>query len=366
MVTATVGAPDQSFEEFDHRYARDDDRFGVRRADLSSLPVIDLAPFVQNGSDEGRAAVAQNIRKAAIDIGFFYLTGHGFSADEFEQLLAFGRRFFALPAGAKEKIHWNKDPGKGYIPVGGINAASTPNSNPDQKERLYFAREYALSDADTEHPPAQSQWPDEAALPGFRRFITSYKYKSIALAQNLGRAFACSLELPEAYFADHLGRFGGALVYNFYPRLEHAAIERAQWNFSPHTDYGAFTILLQDQQGGLQVRNSARQWIDVVPIPGTLIVNIGDMLAMISNDLYTSNLHRVANFSGNERISVSCFVAPPAATELRCLPTCQGSGNPPRYESVNSGEYGRMLLEQYHRTGRPGLAPRTVGRLAAQ
>ena len=92
---------------------------------------------------------ARDIRSAAIDIGFFYLTGHGFAADEFERLLAFGRRFFALPADAKENIHWNKSPGKGYIPVGGINAASTPNSNPDQKERLYFAREFALSDADT-------------------------------------------------------------------------------------------------------------------------------------------------------------------------------------------------------------------------
>ena len=64
-----------------------------------------------------------------------------------------------------------------------------------------------------------------------------------------------------------MGRFGGSLVYNFYPRLDPATIDRTQWNFSPHTDYGAFTILLQDDSGGLQVRNSSRQWIDEVLKP---------------------------------------------------------------------------------------------------
>jgi isopenicillin N synthase-like dioxygenase len=366
MVAAAGDGSEQTFEDFDARYTRDDYRFGVSRAGLSSLPMIDIGPFLSGSDEAARIAAAQQMRKAAIDIGFFYLTGHGFAPSEFDELLEFGRRFFALPAEAKAKIHWNNSPGNGYIPVGGINAGNTRDSNPDQKERLYFAREFALNEAEADKYPWQSQWPDEQLLPGFRRFLTSYKYKSVALAQAVGRAFAHSLNLPETYFADHMGRFGGSLVYNFYPRLNPATINQTQWNFSPHTDYGAFTILLQDGSGGLQVRNSNRQWIDVVPEPGTLIVNIGDMLAMITNDLYTSNLHRVANFSGKERISVSFFVSPPPATELSCLPTCQGPGNPPRYEPVNAGEYSRMLLEQYHRTGRPGLAPRTADRLAAR
>jgi isopenicillin N synthase-like dioxygenase len=366
MVAAAGESSEQNFEDFDARYARDDSRFGVSRAGLSSLPMISVEPFLNGGDDAARAAVAQRVRKAAIDIGFFYLTGHGFAPSEFDELLEFGRRFFALPAETKMKIHWNNSPGNGYIPIGGINAGSTRDGNPDQKERLYFAREFALSEAEADKFPWRSQWPDEQLLPGFQRFFTSYKYKSVALAQAVGRAFARSLALPETYFADHMGRFGGSLVYNFYPRFDPATTGRTQWNFSPHTDYGAFTILLQDGSGGLQVRNSSRQWIDVVPVLGTLIVNIGDMLAMITNDLYTSNLHRVANYSGNERISVSFFVSPPPATELRCLETCQASGNPARYEPVNAGEYSRMLLEQYHRTGRPGLAPRTADRLATR
>jgi isopenicillin N synthase-like dioxygenase len=104
----------------------------------------------------------------------------------------------------------------------------------------------------------------------------------------------------------------------------------------------------------------------VTPAPGALVVNIGDMLAMTTNDLYTSNLHRVLNSSGHERLSVSLFVSPAATTMLRCIETCTDADNPPRYEPIAAGEYHRILMEQYHRTGRPGIAARTASRLRAE
>ncbi len=356
------------YSDFDARYLRQDSRFGVERVNLTAVPEIDISPFLLNGDEAARARVAREIRDAAISIGFFYLRGHSFEPAEFSDLLSWGRRFFALPPAEKNKIHWNNSPGKGYIPPGGINAGANPDKDKaaDQKERLYFGRESALNESEAGQYTLPSQWPDEALLPGFRRFVTGYTRKSVALAQSLGHAFARSLDLPETHFADNVGRFAGVLVYNYYPPLDAAMIERTQWSFSPHTDYGAFTVLLQDQSGGLQVRNTAGQWIDVAPIPGTLLVNVGDMLAMMTNDLYTSNLHRVVNVSGNERLSVSLFVSPPLLAQLRCLETCQGPDNPPRYDPVQAGEYSRSLMEQYHRTGRPGIAPRTADRLQAK
>jgi isopenicillin N synthase-like dioxygenase len=366
MAETITDADAATYSDFDRRYLQQGSRFGVERVSLTSVPEIDLSAFVFDRGEGARSKVAAEIRDAAINIGFFYLRGHGFAQSEFKELLSRGRQFFALPRAEKEKIHWNNSPGKGYIPLGGINANANAETTTDQKERLYFARESALDDSEAGIYPAQSRWPDEGLLPGFRRFITGHTRKSVALAQNLGRAFARSLDLPETHFVDDLGRFGGALVYNYYPPLNPATIERSQWSFSPHTDYGAFTVLLQDQSGGLQVRNTTGQWIDVAPVPGTLIVNIGDMLAMLTNDLYTSNLHRVLNFSGQERLSVSFFVSPPPMADLRCLETCYGPGNPPRYGPIKAGEYHRMLMEQYHRTGRPGIAPRTAERLRAQ
>jgi isopenicillin N synthase-like dioxygenase len=156
------------------------------------------------------------------------------------------------------------------------------------------------------------------------------------------------------------------MVYNYYPPLDRATLERTQWSFSPHTDYGSFTIVVQDDNGGLQVRSASGQWIDVTPIPGTVIVNIGDLIALATNDLYTSNLHRVLNFSGNERLSVTFFVGPPPTAEIACLPTCQSVDNPPLYPTVNAEDYTQALIEQYHRTGRPGIAVTTATRFKRQ
>ncbi|HEY3919698.1 MAG TPA: 2OG-Fe(II) oxygenase family protein [Stellaceae bacterium] len=355
------GAVD-AFADFDNRYLRQ----GVARSDLVSLPIIDIAPFIEDGDAAARDRVARQIRQASIDIGFFYAQGHGFSSAELKTLLNWGKRFFALPRAEKDKV-FSKE-GRGYVPPGGLNADANRDKAVDLKERFYFSREFALSAAEHNgaYPPGSHLWPDEAAVPGFHRFITEASYKSIALIQKLGFALARSLGLDEGYFERENGRFGSTLVYNYYPPLARATLERTQWSFSPHTDYGSFTVVVQDENGGLQVRNAAGQWIDVTPIPGTVIVNIGDLIALATNDLYTSNLHRVANFSGNERISVSFFVGPPTSAEIRCLATCQGPGNPPRYPPVNAEEYTRALIEQYHRTGRPGIAATTASRFQRQ
>jgi isopenicillin N synthase-like dioxygenase len=316
------------------------------------------------GDANARANVARQIRQASIDIGFFYATGHGFSTAELQAMLDWGMRFFHLPRAEKDKIYWKNDPGRGYVPPGGLNPGANKDKPVDLKERLYFAREFALSPAEHggAYPPGPHQWPDEAALPGFCGFVTDITYKSVALIQKLGFALARSLDLDEGYFERENGRFGSTMVYNYYPPLDRATLESTQWSFSPHTDYGSFTVVVQDDNGGLQVRNAVGQWIDVTPIPGTVIVNIGDLIALATNDLYTSNLHRVANFSGKERISVSFFVGPPSTAEIRCLETCQGPDNPPRYPAVNADEYTRALIEQYHRTGRPGIAVTTASR----
>jgi len=355
MVETIVDGEVGLYADFDNRY-----RKSARRADLSQLPVIDIAPFIAGGDPAARRRVGQQIRQAAINIGFFYLTGHGFAPAELEALLKWGRRFFALPEGEKKQVLWRA--GNGYVPPGGLNPAADKAA--DLKERLYFAREYAASAAEQErYPSAPSQWPDERNLSGFRAFVTRVIYKSVALTKTLGEAFAASLDLPAPYFEESWGRSGVTLVYNYYPPLDPATLEETQWSFSPHTDYGTFTFVVQDGSGGLQVRNSAGRWIDVAPMPGALIVNIGDLLALATNDLYTSNLHRVLNLSGQERISVSFFVNPAGSAEIACLPTCQDAANPPRYAPVNAEEYVKALIEQYHRTGRPGIAVQTASRL---
>ncbi len=335
------------------------------RKAVTRLPVLDLAPFVERRGLGERQAVAKELREACIDIGFFYLTGHGIAQREFDDVIAMGHRFFALPLAEKMKLHSNKSPSRlGYRGFGGPNPNANPDQIPDLKERFHMSRDVLPGEPeDGRRNAGQSQWPDAGVLPGFAALMRRHIDARCEVARHLARAFALSLDLPEAYF-DEMYRFpSGNLVLNYYPAVDRASLREAQWSFSPHADYNAFTLLYQDAQGGLQILNAAGQWIDAPPIPGTMVVNIGDLFQTWTNDLYTSTLHRVLNAGAAARISVPLFASPNGATLVRCLETCEGPGNPPRYPPLRADDYVKTMLDEAYRTGLPALAARTAERL---
>ena len=261
------------------------------------------------------------------------------------------------------RLH-TQGPGQtGFMRIGGINPDANPDKAADHKERFIMSRElFPDEPGEGWRAAGQSRWPAEDVLPGFTQFMKAHLAKRVLLAQGLAQAFALSLDLAETYFDEYFRHLGVVSIINYYPPLDPATVARTQWSFSPHTDYGGFTLLNQDSLGGLQVRNSAGDWIDVPPIPGAFVVNIGDLMSTWTNDLYTSNLHRALNGSGKARVSIPLFVAPTRDTMVECLTTCQGPGNPPRYAPVRAGDYMRTLIEQARRTGRPGLAVQTAKR----
>lgn len=350
------------------RYADFDNRAlgrAPQRAALENVPLIDMSPFVVAGSAEARQQTARAIRAASIDIGFFYLTGHGLEPSELDEMLAAAHRFFALPLTKKMKVDARLSPDRqGFIRTGGIEPESNPDRATDIKERFFMSRELLPGEpARGRFKSGQSQWPAPDAVPGLEPRMKAYIVHLLGLTTALGRAFALSLDLPENYFEPHYRFPGAVLALNYYPPLDPATLKSTQWSFSPHTDYGAFTILLQDGLGGLQVRNALGAWIDVPPRPGTFVVNLGDLFQRWTNDLYVSTLHRAANFRDRARVSAAFFISPHGSTIIRCLPTCQSHDNPPRYEPVESEEYNRALVEQSNRTGRPGVARETADRL---
>jgi isopenicillin N synthase-like dioxygenase len=336
------------------------ERKAVRR-----LPVIDLSPFVEQRGFEERRTVARAIREACIDIGFFYLTGHGILDRDFEDVIAMGHRFFELPLAEKMKLHCNKSPGRlGYRGLGGPDPEANPDKVPDIKERFHASREVLPGEpAAGRRNAGQSQWPDGGVLPGFGDVLRNHIRMQCDVARHLARGFALSLDLPESYFDEMYRYLSGNLVLNYYPAVDRVKLREEQWSFSPHTDYNAFTLLYQDSLGGLQVLNALGEWIDAPPIAGTMVVNIGDLFQIWTNDLYPSTLHRVFNATSAARISVPLFASPNGATLVQCLETCTGPGNPPRYPPMNAEEYVKRMLDQAYQTGLPALGAKTAERL---
>lgn len=177
-------------------------------------------------------------------------------------------------------------------------------------------------------------WP--TSVPAFTPAITTYYGAVLQLARRLIRVFAVALNLSEDFFDGMFsppGAFANLVHYPPQPPTDPSI------GISPHTDYECLTILCQSSQAGLQVLNPRGEWIAAPPIPGTFVVNIGDMLQRWSNNLFVSTAHRVINITGEERYSIPLFLGPNYDTMIAPLPTCLSAERPALYEPVQAGKY---------------------------
>jgi isopenicillin N synthase-like dioxygenase len=303
-------------------------------SDFSHVPVVDIAGL--SGADPAtRRAIAARMRSAAIDVGFFYVRGHGVSSDLVRATRDAAKAFFARDEAAKRRIVINAAH-RGYVPF--AQTTLSGSSRTDLKESFNFAYPFAADDPEVlaRRPLiGVNQWP--AGDPAWRAVVESYYAAVFEVGQRILEGLAIALALSLTFFRE---RYRRPLVRT---RLLHYPPQPTDSSGSDgaaeHTDYGCITVLWQDDVGGLQVRNRAGDWIDAPPIPDSFVVNIGDMLARWSNDLFVSTPHRVRNASGRERYSIATFCDPDFDTRVECLPNCAGPGNPPKYEPIVAGEY---------------------------
>lgn len=300
---------------------------------VSELPVIDVSPLLTAGAD--RRAVAREIGAACRETGFFYVTGHGVPPELIERLDAAGRRFFALPEEAKNEIAMERGgrAWRGFFPVGG----ELTSGRPDLKEGVYFGAEEPPGPLPLRGPnlfPAQ--------VPELREAVLAYLGAMTALGQAIMGGIALSLGLSEDYFRTGYTARPTILFRIFHYPPGPADVPDA-WGVGEHTDYGLLTLLLQDSNGGLQVRTKSG-WIEAPPIDGTFVCNIGDMLDKLTGGEYRSTPHRVRNRSGNERLSFPFFFDPGRDSEVPPLPYAPGH----RWDGQVdfTGTYGEYLLSK--------------------
>jgi len=275
----------------------------ARTVEETDIPVVDLSGI---GSPAGRDAIAEALVRAASDIGFFYVSGHGVSQNLCDKAMAASRRFFEMPAPVKQAIAVDRHQ-RGWMAQGLANLEGSATH--DAKEVFFWGRDVDPDDEQVRaglplvHP---NQWPD-AQAPFLRAGIIPYYEAVMALGQRILECLAIGLAADPAVFASAydrpLGR--GQLVY--YPAIGDADIRAERFGAAAHTDFGVLTILLQDNLGGLQVRNRSGDWIEAMPIPDTFVCNIGDLLERWTNGRLVSTRHRVLNRSGKPRFSIPVF-----------------------------------------------------------
>ncbi|SDI38700.1 isopenicillin N synthase family dioxygenase [Pseudomonas panipatensis] len=300
-----------------------------------SIPVVDMAG-VGAGDAASLRRAGEAIHRACTEIGFFYIVNHGVPQAVIDEAMAAAREFFALPLETKAQVAVNARH-RGFHRIGG--ATMYQATQPDLKEFFSIGLELAEDDPCVlagEALRGPNQWP--AFLPRLRSALDAY-YAAVGRAgADLLRAVAVSLGIDEQFFAAKYHKPLQRTQAIYYPPHP-AQAEADLFGVAPHTDYGCITLLYQDDSGGLQVRELGSQsWVDATPLAGSLVVNVGDLLARWSNDRFRSTLHRVINCSGHERYSIATFFDPDyqSVVDPRDLGIADEAS---RYAPVKAGDY---------------------------
>jgi isopenicillin N synthase-like dioxygenase len=314
-------------------------------AAAKAIPVIDYGPFFagENGALE---RLAEKVAHACENIGFFYALNHGVPDHLIDRAFGASRRFFALPIEQKLALKLNEN-NIGYLPINAsVQGASTVHkaTKPNQNESFFISHNRG-----PDHPDVvagkplrgQNQWPADMA--GLRADMTAYFSALGAMCDRMLPAFAVALGMPADFFAPYFAEEAQAtLRFLHYP--PQPTTEDNVFGQGPHTDNSFMTALARTDVPGLAVRLPSGEWFPPPVIPGTFLINLGNIMRRWSNNRFLSTPHGVLNDSGTDRYSIAFFHSPNPDSIIECLASCTCPDNPPRYPPA---VYRDLVLEFY-------------------
>jgi isopenicillin N synthase-like dioxygenase len=295
-----------------------------------SVPILDLTAYL-NGEAGAREQVAADLRHLQENLGYYYITNHGVSAELIERAFEKLAEFFALPEAVKRKILVNRHQ-LGFVPAKASimkTELTDANTVADMNEGLSLMRERAPDDpkvvADVRFS-GLNQWPD--GVPGLRETFLEYHVEMDALAKRLLPLYALALDKPADYFDPF---FEEAHYYNrnsFYPAVEST---EGQQGVGSHTDHNFMALLPMSVEPGLMYATPSGNWFEAPLVAGAIVVNTGEFLKRWSNGRFLPTPHRVT-VPQRDRYAITFHYSPSDETVADPLDTCVGPDNPRQFE----------------------------------
>ncbi|MCJ1385481.1 hypothetical protein MMC17_008604 [Xylographa soralifera] len=330
-----------------------------------TIPVVDMSSFFTGGAEHQQHA-ADQLAEACRDLGFVAITGHGVSSELLREAFDWSRKLFELSHEDKMKAPHpaSSVPHRGYSPPGLEKVYAKKLCDGDDVEISQgkslrkvkdFKESYEIGSED--NPSQPNIWLPEIILPGYRKFMLHFYWELNKSAQMILQAIGQGLHLKDSELTNLLRLHPGQnnqLRLLHYPPVPAELLENQIVARMPaHTDWSSFTLLFQDDCGGLELEDPRNPglFIPATPIPDALVLNIGDMFQRISNDTFKTATHRVAlpplqqNHGDGAnvtraRYSIPYFFAPNDDAVVECLPSTVREDRPAVYEPIMFKDYG--------------------------
>lgn len=270
---------------------------------MSEIPIIDFSNFASDNE------TIKQIYQACTEVGFMYLKNYDISQDLIEQTFNTSKHFFNQPLEIKQKSAWSDEfSNQGYVGI--QRERLNPNKPGDLKEAFNIT--------------TQTQQPD----------IIEFFQACTNLSIQILEAFARALELPIDFFANNHNQNHHTLRLLHYPPQQTQQLRAGE-----HSDYGSITLLFQHEISGLEIQTNTGDWIKAPAIPGTIVVNTGDLMQRWTNNKFCSTKHRVVipDNINQSRYSIAFFCHPNDDTQITCLPSCINES--PMYSPISAKEY---------------------------
>ena len=317
-----------------------------RDAQLDEVPIIDVSGMFSDELSE-RQAVADQVRKACTGMGFFYIINHQVPDSITEALANTSRDFFHQSVAEKNKVSFDHQI-EGYQGLNQEQINKTESIDVFEKLKITYRPSMEPISKLNGSPTSgyeEFPWERTASVPQLATAVKDVFSARLVLARQLLRIIALALDLPEIYFHAKVAEPQAAVTLNYYPHREQGEEKVEPAGLGSHTDFSLITLLWQDEAGGLQILSPEGEWIRAKPIPGSLVCNVGDMMTMITNGKFISDIHRAKTEGTQERVSIPFFIGLGRNVKIEVVETCNEPNRAKEiYEGVTAGDWLRKRV----------------------